>query len=395
MHKLSGTVQRYDWGTTDAIPKLLGRESDGAPFAEYWLGAHALAPSRTPDGDLAALLRENPEVLGARNLEAYGANLPFLVKFLSAARPLSLQAHPSREQAQEGFVRENAAGIALTAPERVYCDDWPKPEILIALDDFETLNGFRDPRKTAELFAGLGVADQLASVIGPLTERKGAAALAEVFLDVLSLEGERAHLVDVVGSAAVRHAHDEGPLGEFARTAVELDGVYPGDRGILAALLLNRVTLRPGEGYYVAPGQMHAYLRGTGIEIMATSDNVIRGGLTTKHIDVAELVRVVDFRPVEPKIVRPEPIRAGVERYDTPCQEFDVWRVTVEPGREPVRLPGCLSARIVLVVSGEVTLADGETVTLGTGESVFLRADETDVSLTGDGAAFVTSSGLR
>ena len=395
MHKLSGTIQRYDWGTTDAIPKLLRREPDGVPFAEYWLGAHDLAPSQTACGSLATLLRENPEALGARNLEAFGVQLPFLVKFLSAARPLSLQAHPTREQAEEGFAREDAAGVAITSRERVYCDNWPKPEILVALDTFETLNGFRDPRRTAELFAGLGVADELASVIGPLTERKGAAALAEVFLDVLSVDGARAHLVDVVGSAAVRHVNDDGPLGEFARTAVELDGAYPGDRGILAALLLNRVTLAPGEGYYVAPGQMHAYLRGTGIEVMATSDNVIRGGLTAKHIDVAELVRVVDFTPVEPKIVRPESIRPGVERYDTPCQEFDVWRVTAEPGQEPVRLPGSLSARIVLVVSGEVALAGDDSTTLASGEAVFLRADEADATLSGDGVAFVTSSGLR
>ena len=395
MHKLSGTIQRYDWGTTDAIPKLLGREPDGAPFAEYWLGAHELGPARIACGDLATLLRENPEVLGARNLEVYGARLPFLLKFLSAARPLSLQAHPTREQAEDGFAREEAAGVATTSPERVYCDDWPKPEILIALDTFETLNGFREPRRTAELFAGLGVADELASVIGPLTERKGAAALAEVFLDVLSLDGQRSHLLDVLGSAAVRHVNDDGPLGEFARTAVELDGAFPGDRGILAALLLNRVTLQPGEGYYVAPGQMHAYLRGTGIEVMASSDNVIRGGLTAKHIDVAELVRVVDFTPVEPKIARPESIRPGVERYETPCQEFDVWRVTAEPAQEPVRLPGSLSARIVLVVSGQVTLAAGEAVTLEGGEAVFLRADEVDTTLCGDGVAFVTSSGLR
>ena len=169
-------------------------------------------------------------------------------------------------------------------------------------------------------------------MIGPLTQRKGPAALAEVFLDVLSLDGDRAHLVDLVCAAALRHSSDEGPVGEFARTAVELDTIFPGDRGILAALLMNRVTLQPGQAHYVPAGHMHAHIRGTGIEVMANSDNVIRGGLTPKHIDVGELVRVVDFTPDDPIVTEPHFVRPGVERYRTPCAEFDVWRTTLDPG---------------------------------------------------------------
>lgn len=395
MQLLHGTVQHYPWGTTDAIPELLGRAADGRPFAEYWLGAHPLSPSVVDGAKLDTLLADHPDVIGQASRRAFGDHLPFLVKVLSARHALSLQVHPSRDQAKEGFARENAAGIAPEAPERTYRDDWPKPELMVALDEFTSLSGFRDPRQTAALFASLGVADELSSVIGPLTERKGPAALAEVFLDVLSLDGERARLSELVCAAAMKHKDDEGELGEFARTVLELDEVFPSDPGILAALLMNRVVLQRGEAVFVPAGHMHAHLRGTGVEVMANSDNVIRGGLTNKHVDVGELVKVVDFEPSVPVVLRPDAIAPGVDRYPTGCEEFDVWRVT-PPAGETVALPGSGSARIVLVVSGEVELRDGARVLkLGRGESAFLTAAEDTVAAAGDGEAFVTASGLR
>jgi mannose-6-phosphate isomerase len=393
MQSLQGTVQHYAWGTTDAIPELLGFPADGRPFAEYWLGSHPLAPATLADGSLDAVLREHPETLGEPSRVTFGDQLPYLMKILSARHALSLQVHPSREQAQEGYRREDAAGIDADAPERTYRDDWPKPEIMIALEEFHTLSGFREPKRTAALFAGLGVADDLASVIGPLTERKGEAAMAEVFLDVLSLNGERAQLSELVCAAAMRHKDEEGELGDFARTVLELDEVFPSDPGILAALLLNRVVLQPGEALFVPAGHMHAHLRGTGIEVMANSDNVIRGGLTSKHVDVTELLKVVDFSPAEAEITRPETAAAGVESYATPCPEFDVWRVTGQA--EPVTLPGEGSARILLVVSGSAVLESaGSRLEVGRGGSAFLTADE-HVTLTGETVAFLTASGLR
>lgn len=394
MHLLEGKIQPYAWGTTDAIANLLGREPDGGPVAEYWLGAHRQGPARTGDTTLDALVRENPTVLGAKVREAFGDELPFLMKVLSARHALSIQAHPSREQAEEGFARENEAGIPLEAAERVYSDPWPKPEILIALDLFETLSGFRDPVETAALLSALGVSSELGSLVTPLTERKGAAALAQVFLEVLSLEGERARIIDVISAAAMRHSAEPGPVGDFARTAVELDAVFPGDRGILAALLMNRVILHPGEALYVPAGQMHAHLKGTGIEVMANSDNVIRGGLTPKHVDVRELVAVVDFEPRAPEVLLPSKVRKGVERYATPCPEFDVWRLRGQA--EPVVLPGEGSARILMVVDGAATLhSGGASRALGRGEAAFLTADETDVTLTGEYQAFLSASGTR
>lgn len=394
MQLLHGTVQHYPWGTTDAIPELLGVPADGRPFAEYWLGAHPLSPSEVDGIRLDSLVREHPEVVGGASRATFGDQLPYLLKILSARHALSLQVHPSREQAREGFARENAAGLPLDAPERTYRDDWPKPELLIALDEFSSLSGFRDPLRTAALFRDLGVADELASVIGPLTQRKGPAALAEVFLDVLSLDGERARLSELVCAAAMRHKDAPGELGQFARTVLELDEVFPSDPGILAALLMNRVVLRPGEAVFVPAGYMHAHLRGTGVEVMANSDNVIRGGLTNKHVDVGELVKVVDFEFGEPVITQPEPIGPGVERYASGCGEFEVWRVTPPAG--PVPLPGPGSARIVLVVSGEVELRSADRrLTLGRGRSAFLTAAEDSVEVSGEGVAFVTASGLR
>ena len=395
MQVLHGTFQHYAWGTADAIPELLGQPADGKPVAEYWLGAHPLAPSEAGGLRLDALVAGQPEVIGEASRARFGDRLPYLVKVLSARHALSLQAHPSRDQAEEGFAKENAAGLAADAPERTYRDDWPKPELLIALDQFTGLAGFRDPKRTAALFGGLGVADELASVIGALTERKGSAALAEVFLDVLSLKGERARLSEIVCAAAMRRKDSPGELGEFCRTILELDEVFPTDPGIIAAALMNRVTLSPGEGLYVPAGQMHAYLSGTGVEVMANSDNVIRGGLTSKHLDIGELVRVVDFEPSTPTPVRPVAVGDGVEEYPTPCEEFDVWRITPAAEHGLIGLPGGKSARILLLTEGEAELASGsQRLRLVRGEAAFLPATDPRATISGDGVGFLTASGL-
>jgi mannose-6-phosphate isomerase, class I len=393
MQRLSGAIQHYAWGTTDAIPNLLGIAPTGQPFAEYWLGAHPLAPATIDDRRLDEVLAEQPHLLGEASRASFGDQLPFLVKVLSARHALSLQAHPSRPQAQEGFAHENAAGIALDAAERTYRDDWPKPELMVALSEFHSLNGFREPTRTAWLFDQLGVSTELASIIGPLTERKGAAAMAEVFLDVLSLSGERAELSELVCAAAMKHKDAPGELGEFARTVIELDEVFPGDPGILAALLMNRVVLAAGEATFVPAGRMHAHLFGTGVEIMANSDNVVRGGLTAKHVDVGELVKVVDFEALTPTRVAPVEEAPGVEHFPIDCPEFDVWRIRATPLPTPV--PGLGSARVLLVVGGSARLhADGVALELGSGDSAFLGATE-DPTIEGDGLVFATAAGVR
>lgn len=396
MDRLDGRTRNYAWGSETAIPRLLGREADGQPHAEYWLGAHPSAPALL--GNSVALdqhIADHPTALGDRSRAMFGDKLPFLMKVLAARQALSIQAHPSREQAEEGFSAENAAGIPLDSPERTFRDDWPKPELLVALDDFEALLGFRDPHETAELFAGLEIGVSLDSVIGPLTERRGSAALAEVFLDVLSLDADRMHLVTEVCAAAVKHMDDPGPLGAFARTAVELDEHYAGDPGILAAMLMNRITIPVGQGVFLPAGVMHAYLRGTGIEVMANSDNVIRGGLTPKHIDVSALIGVVEFSPHPIEFEIAAQTSPGVFSYPARCPEFSLWRLEITPEAGTVELPASQRARIVMLTSGQLRLrTNGDQIDLSQGESCFLPADEHCVEVTGKAQAFMSSAGV-
>lgn len=394
MEHLRGTVIHYPWGTFDTIHDLLGTEPDGRPVAEFWLGAHTLAPSALAEGTLDHALALRPELLGGRSVAEFGPQLPFLMKVLSARHPLSLQAHPSRGEAERGFALEEASGIPLTSPQRVYKDTWPKPEILVALEEFHTLCGFRDPALTIALFEALDVGPPIQRVIGPLRARGGEAGLQEVFLQVLAMKEQQADIVDAVLAAAVRHRDDAGELGAFARTALELDDVFPRDPGIIAALLMNRVRLLPGQGLYTPAGLMHAHLRGTGIEVMASSDNVIRGGLTTKHIAVDELVRVVDFTWGAPEVIDATETAPGVHDYPTHCHEFDVWRLEVTTGN-PLPVPAPEGARIALVTRGEVTLDDGtHRLDLARGDSVFVPATNAAITATGDAQVFLAAPGL-
>ncbi len=392
MLELLGVRQSYPWGTKDVIANLLHQEADGHPWAEQWYGAHPLGDSPTLTGEtLSEHLSQHPDDLGQAVLETFGKRLPFLVKILSAASPLSLQAHPSREQAREGHARESLLGVPLTASERSFKDDWPKPETIIALTNFEALVGFRDPHETARLFDGLGVGEELASVIGPLRDREGMPALQEVVLDVLSL-GERRHLVDEVLSAAVRHLDAPGELGLFARTAVELDEHFPSDPSILAALLLNRFSLEPGQALALPAGVIHSYLRGTGIEVMANSDNVLRCGLTSKHIDVDALLHVVSFAPTDDQVLTASG-SDGTYVYPTSFEEFELW--LLQPTDDStLQVPRGDTGRICLAVSGSFEMrGDGDAMRIGPGQAVFVAAGEA-VAASGSGQLFVAASGV-
>lgn len=392
MLELIGVRQSYPWGTKDAIPSLIGQAPDAKPWAEQWYGAHPLGDSPTPDGaTLSEHLAQQQDQLGKAALMTFGRRLPFLMKILSAASPLSLQAHPTRQQAREGHARESLLGVPLGAPERSFKDDWPKPETIVALTSFEALVGFRDPVRTAQLFEDLGVGDALASVIGPLRDRDGSPALQEVFLDVLSLD-DRRHLVDEVLGAAVNHLDAPGELGLFARTAVEIDEYFPSDPGILAALLLNRFSLEPGQALALAPGVMHSYLRGCCIEVMANSDNVLRGGLTAKHIDVDALLHVVSFAPTPAEVLLPSG-SDGTYISPTSFEEFELWLLQPTDG-SPLQVPRSDSGRICLVASGSFELSgDGDPVVLKPGKAVFIGAEEAIVAR-GEGQLFVAATGV-
>lgn len=391
MFRIDGVGQHYTWGTTDAIANLLGVEQDGRPLAEYWFGAHPFGDSPTPNGGtLSKTLQEHPEYIGELARQAFGGRLPYLAKFLSAASPLSLQAHPSRSQAEQGYARESLLGIPLDAPDRSFRDDWPKPEAVVALTPFEGLLGFRDPLQSAQLFESLGLEDELASVIGPLRDRATTPALQEVFLDVLSL-GERRYLVDEVLAASVRFLDAPGELGLFAKTAVELDEHFPGDPSILAALLLNRFSLEPGQAVALEAGIMHAYLSGTGFEVMANSDNVLRGGLTRKHIDVDALLQVVSFEPQPVRVLTPEG-HDGVYTYPISVSEFELWLVQPVDSFS-VEVPRQDSGRVLVVGDGALRLEGDSTTDLSQGQAAFAPAGE-QLFASGQGKLFVVAPGI-
>ena len=327
-------------------------------------------------------------------MKAFGPRLPFLLKVLAAAEPLSLQAHPSREQAEEGYAREESAGVARDAQDRLYKDDWPKPELLCALVESEALCGFRDPSRTytlVERLDGRLTSDLFAS----LSDGSVAAdeRLRQVFTAIMRLDDPKPYVDEIRGRAeSLDPQATSGDLGQLADTVRLLADHHPDDPGVLAAVLMNRVVLQPGDAIFLDAGNLHAYLRGAGIEIMANSDNVLRGGLTGKHVDVDELTTILDFRPIPADTIAPEPVSEGVVRYPTPANEFALWRVT--PQGSSVEVPVTASGRALIVTDGSVTLSsEGSELTLQQGQSAFLEAG-TSATASGSGTAFMASPGL-
>ncbi|GGM20455.1 putative mannose-6-phosphate isomerase ManA [Micromonospora sonchi] len=386
MEALYGPIKDYAWGSRSAIAELQGRPvpSDG-PEAELWLGSHPGAPAVVERDGLRVALTEviaaDPDGwLGRRVIDRFGSRLPFLLKVLAAEAPLSLQAHPDAAQARAGY----AADQARTTGHRNYVDPFHKPELLVALGPMEALCGFRDPAISAAVLAGFGVPE-----LGPVLDALGAgpAGLAEAVRLLLTWPAaERAGLV-----AAVRAAAVAGPDAELVALLAE---AYPADPGVLVALLLNRVRLAPGEAIWMPAGNLHAYLRGTGVEVMAASDNVLRGGLTPKRVDVPELLRVLRFEVLDQPVMPPRQAAGGVVTWPVPVEDFALHRVTVADDRPKVTLavPG---PRVVLCTSGGVTVDDGVgSVTLTMGHTAVGSADAGSLTVTGTGTAYVATSGL-
>lgn len=384
MELLHGPIQPYAWGSRSAIAAIQGRPVPaGSPEAELWLGAHPAAPALVERAgerlSLADVVAADPAgTLGAAS--GFG-RLPFLLKLLAANEPLSLQAHPDAEQARAGFDAEEAAGIPLDAPHRNYRDPYHKPEMICALTDFDALCGFRDPAVSAAVLDSLGVSS-LAKVVETL---RGPDGLREAVTTLLELP---AATVDVaVAAAATRAATSDEPT---YRLVVELGGRYPGDPGVLVATLLNQIRLRPGQALYAPAGYLHAYLRGVGVEIMAASDNVLRGGLTRKHVDAPELLRVLRFEAGSPPSSDPLVQQPGVDGWPAMpgVAEFALRRVRVGGPYEQLVLSGD-GPRVLLCVSGRVVADDGSgPLSLGSGQAAFVPASRPEVRLTGYGEIF-------
>lgn len=390
MEILENVIQSYAWGSRSAIAALQGRPvPSSGPEAELWMGTHPLAPSRLAADrgvkTLAELIARDPDTtLGARTIAAHGKSLPFLLKVLAADQPLSLQAHPNLAQAREGFAREEAARVPRDAPHRSYKDANHKPELICALTHFEALCGFRSAPELLALFSELGVAE-LESACATLRAHPDANGLRSVFGALFALDREtRATLVDAVSRAAAKIT--EGPFARAFAWTGRFAELYPGDVGVVVALMLRDVQLNPGDALYLPAGNLHAYVHGAGVEIMASSDNVLRGGLTPKHVDLDELVRVLDFRDDPIPIVHPRD-EGSVHVYETPAREFELARIDATSAGVTLKPDG---PEVLLCTEGTVRVEHGadERHELRGGASLFVPAGSGEYVLRGVGTVY-------
>jgi mannose-6-phosphate isomerase len=391
MWHMSNAVRHYPWGSRTVIPDLLGESNTaGRPYAELWMGGHPDEPSVLSDGSPLdkAISAQPDEMLSPAVHQHFGPRLPFLMKVLAADAPLSLQAHPTMAQARAGFAAEEAAGIPKDDPTRTFKDPWHKPELLLALTTFEALCGFRPIEESLHCLAKLQLPD-LKPTIAALARGGLQAAIPQL----LALSGKRrSHLVEVVAERTAEFvaAHDPEFINTY-RWAAKLAEAYPGDPGVVISLLCNHLKLAPGEAVFLPAGNLHAYLSGAGVEVMASSDNVLRGGLTSKHVDLAALIEVLDFSDGKIPVTYPV-LGPGGLRYPVPVDDFDLTRVQLDEQSGPLTTRG---PQVVLCTEGRAVLSgtDGEVV-LERGRSAFVPAG-VPVSARGPAVLYRATTNLR
>jgi mannose-6-phosphate isomerase len=400
---LDPVIQPYAWGSHTAIAELQGRPAPTVqPEAELWMGAHPSAPSVVERSGarttLDAVIAADPAAeLGAPVAARFGGRLPFLLKILAAQTALSIQVHPSREQAVAGFAEESARGLRPGDKGRNYADDWPKPEILCALTPFEYLAGMRTTADAAQLLGALEVPE-----LEPLAAALAAAADPGVLTQTLTAiltwpKAGQSGLVAGVVAGCERLVAGNGPYAASCAAIVRIAGEHPGDLGVVGALLLRHGVLQPGQAIFLPAGGLHAYLHGTGVELLANSDNVTRAGLTPKHIDVRELLKLTDPAIAVP-VLEPRPLGDGVAVYDSPAPEFRLYRA--ELGAGDVILPGEGGPRVILCTEGTGLLRAHSTERKATalkvakGESCYLAAADGSVTASGPAALFIAARGI-
>ncbi|MGI9605628.1 MAG: mannose-6-phosphate isomerase, class I [Acidimicrobiales bacterium] len=371
MQRLIGCAQNYVWGSRTMLSSLRGDGPSDLPEAEIWYGAHAVAPSTFDDGTtlLAAIDADATAQVGPENVAMFGRRLPFLLKLLAAASPLSLQAHPTADQAIAGFADDEAEGIARDAAHRIFRDDNHKPELIVAVTPFEALVGFRDPVRSVALLDALAAPDGLVSLVAG----EGPKAAMKWLLDPKT----SAHRNAVAACISALVAGATNYVGDTwmaeAALVLRLTAMYPADPGIGVAALLNLVELEPGEGLFLGAGTLHSYVSGLGVEVLANSDNVVRGGLTQKHVDVPTLITVV-----RPDCIDPTPVDLVAGQYSTSVPEFRLTRIT-PAGATPVTGPA-----IVLCVSGTTRLSGNDQLELTPTEAAWIPTGETVGASTSD-----------
>ncbi len=393
---LKNEIQDYSWGSYSFIQDLLGTEQTDVPWAELWMGAHPKAPSKVQVNDewqpLDRLIEQHPEeILGPRTARRFNNTLPYLFKVLAAEQPLSLQAHPDREQAKNGFERENHEGIPLTAPHRNYKDDRHKPECICALTPFWAMEGFRPISEMVELLSH-ACPKALSDAIEFLRQNPNENGLQRFFEALMTLPEPK--IQQVIDETAANAITNQAQNDEF-RWIKTLYEIYPEDIGILSPIFLNLVCLQPGEALFLNSGEMHAYLNGTGIEIMANSDNVLRGGLTSKHVDVAELTRALSFQPHSLDILTPQDRLSCEKVYPTPAEEFSLAVIHIDDNCTH-RADKVLGPEILLCINGlgKIWWNDAEApIRFERGDSFVIPASISSYRISGQAEIYKASVG--
>ncbi|MFP5593917.1 mannose-6-phosphate isomerase [Kluyvera sp. 142486] len=382
MQKLINSVQNYAWGSKTALTELYGMANpEGLPMAELWMGAHPKSSSKITDShgvvqSLRDVIDANKTTLLGANVAARFGELPYLFKVLCAAQPLSIQVHPSKKAAEVGFAKENAAGIPLDAAERNYKDPNHKPELVFALTPFLAMNAFREFAEIASLLQPVADANP---AIGEFIAQPTSERLSALFAGLLNMQGdEKTHALKVLRAALETQ---QGPAWDAIRLIAEF---YPDDSGLFSPLLLNIVQLNPGEAMFLYAETPHAYLRGTGLEVMANSDNVLRAGLTPKYIDIPELVANVKFtaKPANELLTQPTQHGEALD-FPIPVEDFAFSLHTLSASEATLAQDG---AAILFCVDGESVLSkNDQRLVLKPGESAFVAANESPIQVSGSG----------
>ena len=384
--RLKNKIQEYEWGSKTAIPSILGLPSPSKkPMAELWMGAHPKAPSEVEvDGKwmrLDELISIKPKaILGKKVADKFGNQLPFLFKIIAAEKPLSIQAHPNKEQAINGFERENKLGIPLDAPERNYKDKNHKPEVLCAITRFEALKGFRSIEEIVSLFKK-AVPNSLKEEIN-LLEREG---LRSFFSAIMGLKAEKKE--DAISE--LLNSSEKMKNDPVFSLVLRLNNYFPKDIGTFSPLILNMYVLEPGEAIFLPAGELHAYIKGVGIELMANSDNVLRGGLTHKHIDVEELLNILRFEPSRVQKLKPVSVGKMELIYPAPVEEFILHKIRLKEG-EKFSSDEDRSIEIMIVIEGnaEISSATAKYMELKRGDSVLIPSVMPKYFLKGDATIY-------
>ena len=374
IYKMKNVIQDYAWGSINAIPQLLGYENkDNHPQAELWMGSHRRGASLLTTGKgqipLSTLISENIQDILGEEVAAHYSDLPFLFKVLAAGSPLSIQVHPDKKQAEIGFARENDLSIPLDAFNRNYKDDNHKPEIICALTTFWAMRGFR---KIDTIVANFTKADikSFQDEVRAFSNNRSSEGLKEFFNKIMSLKGDlkQTFIREMVASAGKFESDD-------FKWVLKLHEKYPEDAAIAAPLYLNLVKLEPGQALYLSAGELHAYLDGLGMELMASSDNVLRGGLTPKHIDREELKGILNFTGADPEILEGEALSENIFVYPTPSEEFELSKIELNQEKN-YKLENNV-VQILFVSEGRLTFNSetGEKVTAVKGESLFIPSN--------------------